>query len=282
MASDSGADTCRDLGCCDIHQIVTDTLTLSGGYSNTCKRHKQTICTNYLQKLRFVYILRVDPVVVDDRTKSRAGKSDLCVWILSLQKICVVSCRKSILAEIIQSQKSRKTNPSHATLQCTLLGIQSVWENPLMSCQMQSFILVRIISLLENRHIICAAFMKICIFIGIHRINLKADHLEIFSRDLTGFSDVLHIGFGFALAGKDQDLLQTSLGDRCHFLLDLFFVQLCAADLVVAVKSTVNTVVLTVVCNVDRCKHADTVPKMFPCFDPCSLCDFFQKRQRCR
>ena len=69
---------------------------------------------DYLQKLRFVYILRVDPVVVDDRTKSRAGKSDLCVWIFSLQKICMISRCKSILAEIIQSQKCRKTNTSHA------------------------------------------------------------------------------------------------------------------------------------------------------------------------
>ena len=114
MTSDSGADTCRDLGCCDIYQIITDTLALSGGYGNTCKRHKQTICTDYLQKLWFVDILRVNPVVVDDRTKSRAGKSDLCMWIFSLQKICVISRCKSILAEIIQSQKCRKTNTSHA------------------------------------------------------------------------------------------------------------------------------------------------------------------------
>ena len=49
-----------------------------------------------------------------------------------------------------------------------------------------------------------------------------------------------------------------------------------------AVKSTVNTVVLTVICNVDRCKHADTVSEMFPGLNPCSLRDFFQKWQRCR
>ena len=78
---------------------------------------------DYLQKLRFVYILRVDPVVVDDRTKSRAGKSDLCVWIFSLQKVCVISRRKSIFTEIIQPQKRRKANSSHAAFQCTLLCI---------------------------------------------------------------------------------------------------------------------------------------------------------------
>ena len=151
-----------------------------------------------------------------------------------------------------------------------------------MACQMQSFVFIRIISLLENRHIICAAFVKICVLIRIHRIHLKTDYLEIFPGDLTSLSDIFHIRFRFALSGKDQDLLESGFCNSCHLFLDLICIQLCASDLVVAVKSTVNTVVLTVVCNVDRCKHADTVPKMFPCFDPCSLCDFFQKRQRCR
>ena len=89
MASDSCADTCGDLGRRNIYQIIPHAGTLSGGYRNACKRHKQTIRAYHLKKLRFVYILRVDPVVVDDRTKSRAGKSDLCVWIFSLQKRCV-------------------------------------------------------------------------------------------------------------------------------------------------------------------------------------------------
>ena len=123
MASDSCADTCRNLGCCDIYQIVTDTLALSGGYSNACKWHKQAICTDYLQKLRFVDVLRIDPVIVDDRAKSRAGKSNLCVGIFSLQKVCVISRRKSIFTEIIQPQKRRKANSSHAAFQCTLLCI---------------------------------------------------------------------------------------------------------------------------------------------------------------
>ena len=147
---------------------------------------------------------------------------------------------------------------------------------------MQSFVFIRIISLLENCHIICAAFVKICVLIRIHRIHLKTDYLEIFSGDLTGLSDIFYIRFRFALSGKDQDLLESGFCNSCHLLLDLVCIQLCTADLVVAVKSTVNTVVLTVIRNVDRCKHADTVSEMFPCFDPCSLCDFFQKRQCCR
>ena len=151
-----------------------------------------------------------------------------------------------------------------------------------MACQMQGFVLIRIIGLLENGHIICTAFVKICILIRVHRIHFKAYYLEIFPGDLAGFSDIFHIGLGFTLTGKDQDLLKAGLGNGCHLLLNLFLVQLCTADLVVAVKSTVNTVIFAVVCNVDRCKHTDTVSKMFSCFDPRCLCDFFQKRQCCR
>ena len=151
-----------------------------------------------------------------------------------------------------------------------------------MTCQMQGFVFIGIIGLLENSYIICAAFMKICVLIRIHRIHLKTDYLEIFSSDLTGLSDIFYIRFRFALSGEDQDLLESGFCNGCHFLLDLVCIQLCTADLVVAVKSTVNTVVLTVICNVDRCKHADTVSEMFPGLNPCSLRDFFQKWQRCR
>ena len=151
-----------------------------------------------------------------------------------------------------------------------------------MACQMQGFVLIRIIGLLENGHIICTAFVKICILIRVHRIHFKAYYLEIFPGNLAGFSDIFYIGFGFAFTGKDQDFLKAGFCNSCHFLLNLFLIQLCTADLVVAVKSTVNTVIFAVVCNVDRCKHTDTVSKMFSCFDPRCLCDLFQKRQCCR
>ena len=151
-----------------------------------------------------------------------------------------------------------------------------------MACQMQGFVFIRIIGLLENSYIICTAFVKICILIRIHRIHFKTYHLEIFPGNLAGFSDIFYIGFGFAFTGKDQDFLKAGFCNSCHFLLNLFLIQLCTADLVVAVKSTVNTVIFAVICNVDRCKHTDTVSKMFSCFDPRCLCDLFQKRQCCR
>ena len=112
-----------------------------------------------------------------------------------------------------------------------------------MACQMQGFVFIRIIGLLENSYIICTAFVKICILIRIHRIHFKTYHLEIFPGNLAGFSDIFYIGFGFAFTGKDQDFLKAGFCNSCHFLLNLFLIQLCTADLVVAVKSTVNTVI---------------------------------------
>ena len=55
-----------------------------------------------------------------------------------------------------------------------------------MSCQMQCLILIRIIGLLKNSYIICAAFVKICVLIRIHRIHFKTYHLEIFPGNTFG------------------------------------------------------------------------------------------------
>ena len=55
--------------------------------------------------------------------------------------------------------------------------------------------------------------MKICVLIRIHRIHLKTDYLEIFSGDLTGLSDIFYIRFGFALSGKDQDVITVTFGN---------------------------------------------------------------------
>ena len=121
--------------------------------------------------------------------------------------------------------------------------------------------------------------MEMCILIRIHRINFKSDYFEIFPGNLHCFSDIFYIRFCSALSCKNQDFLQSCLCDSSHFLINLFCIQLCSADLIMAVKSAVNTVILTVICNINRGKHIHTVPKMFPSFFLRSLCDFLQKRQ---
>ena len=71
MTSDTGTYTSRYLRCCNTYQIIADSFTLSCRNRDACKWHKQAVCTHYLQKLRFVHIHRINPVIIDDRTKSR-------------------------------------------------------------------------------------------------------------------------------------------------------------------------------------------------------------------
>ena len=142
MASNTCTNPGGNFGCRNINQIVTNSFALSGGNRNTGKWHKQPICTDYLQKLRFMHIHRIDPVIINDRTQSRAGKCNLSMWIFSLKKPGMITGSKGIFTEIIQSQKRSKTNTAHTTFQCTFLCIQAIWKNSFMSGQMKCFILI--------------------------------------------------------------------------------------------------------------------------------------------
>ena len=167
---------------------------------------------------------RIDPVVVDDRTKSRTGEGDFGMWVFSLQEISMVSGCKGILAEIIKSEKCSESDTAHAAHQCTFLGIDTVWEDPFVSGKMQGFIFVRIVSLLEYGYIIGTALVEECVFVRVDRINLKSDDFKIFTGDPAGIFDLFHRGFATAFTGQDQDLLKTCFGDGCHFFFNFFLI----------------------------------------------------------
>ena len=76
-----------------------------------------------------------------------------------------------------------------------------------MPLKMECLIFVAVIGFLENGHIVCAAFMKIGILIGIHRIDFQANHFEIFAGNLQSLSDVCDGGFGAAFTGQNQNFL---------------------------------------------------------------------------
>ena len=144
---------------------------------------------------------------------------------------------------------------------------------------MKGFVFVGIVGFLKNGDVVGTALVEISIFIRIYRINFQADDAEIFPGDLTGISNVFDSGFGTAFSGKNQDFLKAGGGDGCHFFFDFIRGKLCPADFVVAVETAVNTVVFTVVCNVNGCEHVNTVAEMFPGFCLGCLSDFFQERK---
>jgi len=151
-----------------------------------------------------------------------------------------------------------------------------------MSHKMQGFILICIVGFLEYRYIIYATFMKIFILIYIYRIDLNTDISEIFPGNLHCFSDIFYIRIGPAFPCKDQDLFHTGLCDHLHFMLDLFKCKFFAADVVVAVKTAVNAVILAVIGNIKRGKNVYRIAKMIFCDLLSFSGHYLQIRSRCR
>ena len=148
-----------------------------------------------------------------------------------------------------------------------------------MSGQMERLVFVGIVRLLKYRHVIRSALMKVTVFVRVHGIDLQAYHLEIFSGCLTGFTDIFHVGSFPALAGEDQDLLQTGFCDGFHLFLDTRLIQLGPFNLVVAVESAVYTVIFAIIGNVQRREQIDAVPEMTPGLILRPRCHLFQEGQ---
>ena len=177
--------------------------------------------------------------------------------IIDMQRAC-----QRVLMKIRQSQKRRKAHAAHAAHQRPLLGVEPVGPYTLVAHQMQRFILIRIIGLLKYRHVVCAAFMKIPVFIGIDRINLQPHHPEILLCQLAGLADVIDAALSTALTGQNQDLLHTTVGDNLHFFLYLLHIELHAVNVVIAVEATVYTVIFAVIGDIKGRKQIHRIAKM--------------------
>ena len=227
-----------------------------------------------------MHILRIDLIIINDRPETRAGKRNLSLRIFPLQIPGVHPCSKCILSEIIQPQKRPKSNSSHSAFQCPLLRVKPIREDSFMPGQMQRLILMGIISLLKYRHIISSAFMEIGILLTVHRIDFQSHHFKVFSGDPARLTQISDITFCTALADQYKNFFQSCFGDRSHFQLDFLRGKPCPADMVMAVETTVNAVVFTVIGDIKRRKEIYTVSEVFPGFSPRSLCHLFQERFR--
>ena len=134
-----------------------------------------------------------------------------------------------------------------------------------MSHQMQSFVFIGVIGFLKYSDIICTAFMQITIFVGIYRIDFKTDHAEILSCKFTCLTNVFYITFCPAFSSKNQDFFHTRISNYFHLMGNLFHIKLHTINMVITVKSTVHAIILTIVCNIKRCKQIYCISKMFTC-----------------
>ena len=135
-------------------------------------------------------VLRVNLVVIDDRTQTRTGERDLRVRILALEQIGVHAGREGILAEVGQTEQRRKADAAHAAHDGALLRVQTVRENALVAAEMQGFVLLVVIGLLEYSDVVHAAFMQISVLVHVQRVDLDADDAEILARQLDRLADV--------------------------------------------------------------------------------------------
>ena len=200
--------------------------------------------------------------------------------ILALQQIRVQTGRKRILAEVGQTEQRRKADTAHAAHQCTLLRVQAIRENALVTAEVQGFVLLVVIGLLKYGDVVHTALVQISVLIHVERINLDADDTEILARQLNGFTDVGYRRHGTALAGQNEDFLQTGLRDGLQFLFDLVHIQFGTANLVVTVETAVNAVIFAVIGDIQRREHLHRVAKVLACFHLRPLGHLLEERQR--
>ena len=193
MTSDSGADSGRDFGGCNLYQIVTHAGAFPCGYGDSSKWQEEPISTDHLQKLGFVDIHGIDSVVIDDRTEPWTGEGNFCMRVFTLQEVSMISGCEGILAEVIQSQKCGESYAAHASFQSPFLGIQAIGKDAFVTRQMQRFVFIRVIGFLEDGDIIGAACVKLGILISVHRVDFQTNDLKVFPCDFAGFTNVANV-----------------------------------------------------------------------------------------
>ena len=135
-----------------------------------------------------------------------------------------------------------------------------------MTCKVQSLIFIRVICLLKNSNVVSSALAKISILIAIHRIDLDTYILKVLLRNLTSLAYVFNIRSLTTLTRQNENLFKPCVCNCLHLLMDFFHCKLCSFDFVMAVETTVNTVVLTVVGNVYRREKICRISEVFSCF----------------
>mgnify|MGYP000435317149 CR=1 FL=1 len=143
---------------------------------------------------------------------------------------------EGVATEVVEAEQSGEADATHLAAQCTLLCVKAVWEDALMTCQMQLCVFILVICFLENSYVIHAAFMQVSIFIAVERINLYADNLKVLAGLLAGFTDVMHVAHLAAFAGKNKNFLLAGGGDGLHFGSNLFAAQAGALNFIVTVE----------------------------------------------
>ena len=103
MAADADADTGRDFRSGNLHDGVTIAGAFAARYDDAGIGHEQAVGTDNLRQFPFVYVLRVDLIVVDNRAQARTGQGNFGVRVFALHEPCVHARSQSIFLIIVQA-----------------------------------------------------------------------------------------------------------------------------------------------------------------------------------
>ena len=84
MAADADTNAGRNFCRRNFYDVITEGCIFSTGDGNRCKWQKKTISTDDLHQSSFIYIFRVDFIVVNNGTQTRTGKGNFGMRILLL------------------------------------------------------------------------------------------------------------------------------------------------------------------------------------------------------
>ena len=226
------------------HQLL---LLKEDGYSVVIITHKlneiKRICdrVTVLRAGKSVGVYRVADVTEEEISSLMVGSA------VSLQTEKTPSSPEGVAAEVGEAEQRREGDAAHPAHQRALLRLEAVGEYALVPREVQLLVAVGVVCLLEYRDVIDAAPVQVGVFVGVHRVDLDADGLEIAARELAGVADVLDAARAAALARQYENLFEPRFGDRLKLSLDFLHVELRAADFVVAVEAAVDAVIFAVV-----------------------------------
>ena len=124
--------------------------------------------------------------------------------------------------------------------------------------------------------------MPPAVILCIRRIHLQSDNLKVFPCYPARLSNVSHIRHLRTLPCQDQDFLQAGSADLFHLPFNPSHIQSGTADLIVTVKPTVDTIILTIIGYIQWGKHDNRIAEMPSRLLLRHLCHLFQNRQRRR
>ena len=103
MAADADADAGRYFGSGDFHDGVAVAGAFTARYDDAGVRHEQTVGADDLRQFPFVYVLRVDLIVIDDRAQARTGQGNFGMRVLTLHEPCVHPRCQGIFLVVVQA-----------------------------------------------------------------------------------------------------------------------------------------------------------------------------------